>query len=957
MMNVVKPFHLSFNRQVLEHNNQFHFIASITSGIRLSSGEPLLESEFLKDAIENMGAKPLPDAGMPKPFAEYLVSGSYFSPTNEAVTGGEVMVKVGQQQKNLLVFGPRQWVGGLPSKPEPIKSLPIEYSFAYGGKELETNTDGIGYQDEILPNIEIPDQLVTSPKVQIEPAGFSVLDPACSQRRRYLGTYDDNYLQQFFPGYPVDFDWQFFLVAPKDQRIDGFYQGNENFEFHNMHPGNAAIKGQLPDFVSRCFLKHGLPDEHQQFTELKLNVDTLWFFPEIDLALVIWRGGMQVRDDEAEQISDILLAFESPTDPSRNLDYYEAALEKRIHSDDVLLNNFNTKDLIPDSIKCAMQIFQEDALSDDDKSAFSDNLDAKIASVNDLVNEKTDELVDSAKAGMDNMSEVEIEKSLELEKMLKNPAEVEKDADVEALNATLEKLLPGITSGDAKKIDLTKFSFDKIDKIMAAVKELMDKKNDDAMSAVNEATEQVKLQMDKGMEEITEGGMPENVDISETLKLMEQFDAEAEKLVAPLPRMNAKEMAEKLSEFNPDMTEAMQNLQTLKASGADNEVTQDLEKMINESLNNENQEMEEHLKLAEVAFRETYYMGAHHMEAGASPHVDSLEKVAERFILQVSQGKSVAGGDWACIDLSGRVLDNLDLSDCYLEQVDFTGASLRNANLAGAILPRAILSKADFTGANFEGANLGAVKANETNFSDSVIRSAKISNADFTRANFTRCLIEEVESLELILNQADFSEASLLSIKLIDLDIKAAKFNKADFSQAKVLQCSFHDVDFQQATMTGAVWADVIFEDVNFEDANLGKNCFVATEPEKSSLTRVNFSGACLDGVNMQNMNMPGSNLSKASMKGAIFSGACMVSSDLSDADARQAQFRKANMEHCNMTGINLMEGSLAKARLSGATLHDSNLYSVDFLRSVVGDTDLAGSLLENTLLQFWRPS
>ena len=57
-MNVYKPLHLGFNQQVLEHNRQFHFIASVTMGVSLSTGKPLLETSFLKDAIENMGAKP-----------------------------------------------------------------------------------------------------------------------------------------------------------------------------------------------------------------------------------------------------------------------------------------------------------------------------------------------------------------------------------------------------------------------------------------------------------------------------------------------------------------------------------------------------------------------------------------------------------------------------------------------------------------------------------------------------------------------------------------------------------------------------------------------------------------------------------------------------------------------------------------------------------------------------------
>jgi uncharacterized protein YjbI with pentapeptide repeats len=724
-----------------------------------------------------------------------------------------------------------------------------------------------------------------------------------------------------------------------------------------MHPHLPVIAGQLPGYLARCFVQKVEQDSTPKFSELPLNLDTLWFFPEVDLALLISRGGIEVTDDEAEQISNVLLALESPKDPERNLDYYQKALELRLNSDDVLLNNFNTMDLIPVGMKCAMQIFQENALSGEDKSVFAENMDAKVEAIEALVNEKTNELKKQGQTGIENMGEVPEGADINIEELLQKPAEANKDPDVEALNAKLELLLPGITAGDPKKIDLTKFSFDKIDEILAAVQALTDKKTDKAQQEAEKAREQLIQEIQKGLDESAQVAPEGGANSQQVMDILSELEKNKVTPEAPLPRLNARELTEKLTEINPDMTEAMQNLQALKEAGIDDENTRKLEKMIEESIGLQNDEIEQGLKQAEAAFRETYFMGAHQMRAGSSPHAVSVEQVAEQFLQAVSHGQSVAGGDWACIDLSNRVLDNLDLSQCLLEQVDLTGASLKNTNLSGAILVRSILNGADLSGANLKGANIGNVKAQGANFSDVNLTSAKLSKGDFTRAVFHRCHIEDAESLELTLDHADFSEASLPGLKLIDAIITGAKFIKSDMTNAMFLQCSLKDVDFQQAVMPNCVWADTVLDYINFDRADLTKNCFVATEPDKTNLSQVRFINACLNRVNFQGISMPGSDLSKASMDNAIFSGADLRQSDFSQAHAPQAQFRKANLQHSNLTGINLMEGSLAKARLSGATFSGANLYSVDFLRSVMGETDFSGCNLDNTLIQDWQPS
>jgi hypothetical protein len=195
---------------------------------------------------------------------------------------------------------------------------------------------------------------------------------------RFQPKYGSDYKEKYFPGYPPDFDWRYFLCAPKDQWIKGYFQGNEPFGIYNMHPDFPVIKGTLPGLYPFCFVKHTINASEPEFTELLLNLDTIWFFPGKMVALLTWRGGTEVADDEAEQISHLILGYEDRAYMPRTKDHYRHALERRIGSKDPLLNNFNTEDLIPPGHKCAMQLLQEMALSDTKKGEFGKNLDGNI---------------------------------------------------------------------------------------------------------------------------------------------------------------------------------------------------------------------------------------------------------------------------------------------------------------------------------------------------------------------------------------------------------------------------------------------------------------------------------------------------------------------------------------------------------------------------------------------------
>jgi len=959
MANIIKPFQLAGNQLVFEQNNEFYYVVTAILGIRLSTGKPLLEFDFFKEAFENMEDNPLPDMGMPKPQAEYIVSGSYYSPQHKDVTAGEVKVKVGDKEKQLFVFGVREWEMGVPTDAEPFSSMPLTYSNAYGGSEYASNPDGMGYLDSLLPHIENPDQLLTSNKQKSEPAGLTPLSPSLPQRMQFQGTYDDTYLEKYYPGYPENFDWRFFMTAAQDQWLDNYFIGNEKFELHNLHPEKPAISGKLPGNLTRCFIRQEI-DRKTQFEELKLNLDTVWFFPETDLALLMWRGGMKVTDDEAGSITDVLLAYESASDPLRTEEYYQAAMEKRLKSDDPLLNNFNTADLIPPGVMSAMEILQESIPANSGDSLFSDNLDAKVKAIQSMADEKVQEVNEQIEKSIeipDNISEKDqqaIKEQLDLKEMLKKTADTKTDAETEELNKKLEAILPGITSGDAKKLNLKEFSFDKIDELMAVIDKHMGVKEALALEEKEKASKAIEKMIAEEMKNMNQLPDEEKEKIEQLLK---GINAEDMPVMPPMTRINLEEMQESMSKISPLMTESLQQVEMMKTMGGDDEAIKNAEKMISDIMNKQQADMSNMLQTAEQDFKELYIVSAHSLPECSSPHKGDVSAVADKFIERVRKKQQVSNMDWACIDLSGKVLDGLDLSGAYLEQVDFSNASLKGCNFEGAILARANLNNADCTGANFNNANLGSVKAIKTNFTNVRLNGATLSNSDFTDSIFCSSDFEETQMLDIIIDGVDFSDCKMESTQFIGFDFKGTVFKGALLNNSVFLQCKIKGADYSNAIMQRCAWSDTSISGTIFHQADMTSNCFVATEGEPVELEGNGFKGSCLQMANFQGLSMANSDFSNADVQNVNFSNADLKQSNFSNTNAKQAMFRKATLTHSNFENANVIEGSMSKAHLSGASFKNANLYAVDFLRSTMGDTDFSGANLDNTIIRDWRPS
>jgi uncharacterized protein YjbI with pentapeptide repeats len=956
-MKIIYPLQITPQSIVLEQDNRFRLILSSTLAIGLNENKSILAIDSIKKTIESMGDKPAFDMGMPKPKAEFLVSGSYHSPGKQPVPAGEAKIKVGGKEKSLYVFGPRSWSGGIPTNPEPITSLPLGYNFAFGGSGFPDNPNGIGFKDGLLPQIESPNSLIDSPNAQTQAAGFAPLEPFCPKRARYMGTYDEQYMQKYFPGYPADMDWRAFMCSHEDQWRDDYYLGDESYELHNMHPEESLIKGKLPNLYSRAFIQYKADTDagnDNAIKEIPMNIDTIWFFPEAKIALLISRGGIEVSDDEASEISHTMQAYERRSDPERDLAYYQIALNRRLQGDDRLLDNLNTQDLIAVGDKCAMELLQDIAQADDTSNAFADNMDAKVAGVQEMV----DAEVDKAKGTFEKQladSAIPADQKPDLDALLK-PSE-QSNPEGEDLKRKMDEILPGINSGNPKDIKLKDFSFDKIDKLTALTTEFTNKKQDEAKALMKPELEKAKASMLEQLENNAEALTPDNSKlIQANIKQLDDM-IEDKTPDAPLPRVNAEEIIGEMNTMSPEISNQILTLQKMEAMGSDAETLKKMESQLQNLIKTENNELHEQIRSAETSFKEVYIMAAHAMTDGLHPHKVTVVERRSEFIRKRAGGEPLADCDWACIDLRGQQLDNIDLSGAYLEQVNFTGASLRNANFSGAILARAILDNCDLSGANLEGANVGGVHAHNANFTGADLTGAQLSNGDFTKANFSECQMEGLQPLEICVDEAIFAGAQMNGMLFLERHLQGSQFAGATMDKAIFIDSQFNDVSFENTHMHKSTFTDARIHKVNFDGADMTGSCFVATEEGKSAMTEVSFVEADLSKCNLQGMQMANAKMHKARLEYASLMDADLSGADLSSVQAKGATFRKTKLERSNLKNINAMEASMAKANLMGASFVGANLFAVDFLRSTIGDTDFTGANLDITLIEDWRPS
>ncbi len=356
-MKIIKPQCLSLLTRTYEFQRRFNLGVSVIAYIPLQDEPALLpEVALWKFAAEALGKDAALDICIPKSRAEFLVTGSAYTPEGKPLPACRTAASLGTQSKELYVFGDRFWNGATATDPVPFTEMPLDWAHAFGGPDYARNPLGRGFEPiqingqkvQPLPNLEHPNQLVTHPSQKPEPTCYGPIDQMWPQRAKKVGTYDDDWLKKDFPGYARDIEWSFFNLAAADQQQDTPFIGDEAYRFDNLHPSESVIEGRLPGVRGRSFINRKVGDT-EAFEEVPLQLTTCWFFPHAKRAILIYQGSTEVWTDDASDVVQIVIAAERQGQ-TREIDHYRTVLQQRLDKERGHLYALRDRDLTPEGM-------------------------------------------------------------------------------------------------------------------------------------------------------------------------------------------------------------------------------------------------------------------------------------------------------------------------------------------------------------------------------------------------------------------------------------------------------------------------------------------------------------------------------------------------------------------------------------------------------------------------------
>lgn len=925
-MRVFKPLQLSLLTKAFTWEKKHHLAVTVLMGFPFDdSKECMLEQDLWNMLPEQLGKDSMLDMGMPKPNGEVVMYGNFYAPNNQPIKAGHVQLKIGDIDKTLSVIGDRYWRTLLaPTEPEEFTQMPLNYEYAFGGADHALNPIGKGIADvdyfgemrQPLPNIENPNSLVTSPGQRPPPAGFAPLDIAWKKRTAKAGTYDEKWQKEYFPAPPPDLNWEIYNTTEEDQWISGFWQGNESFELSHVHKEKITLHGKLPNFSTRCVIAKDSGDQ-VNCTEVDMRAETVFLLPEVETGVMLFRGTIEVDEDDATDVDHILVAYEDLLQTPQASEYYEQALKNRLDEKQEFKFMMSTKDIIPTRETCGF-VQMLDSVEMNGQSALSENLDARVAEETEKAMAKVEEAKQEIKEKLVNAG---IDPT---EALAKFDAPTEQDPMMSEINAILEKLLPGITENDVSKIKLDEIDFSQFEKL----NEVIEKFKDEKIAEVKQQLLDIQNSLGDGEKE------------QQAKQKIQQSIEDIDKL-PELPRINEEET---ILQIQTQLDKVEKQKQYLQENGLP---TTELD-----NLNINIEEISQKLKEGVEGLKSGYLMGAHYIE-GRPPHKEPLDIIKYRFTKLLKKQENLVGRDFSGVDFSGMDLSNLDLSQCYLEYCNFSDCNLTDAKLGSAIATHANFTRANLSRTVLEKANLGDSNLSQAFISDIQAKELVLSKCVLKEAQFSQCVFDELNVLETNFHQAKFKECVLSELNIIEMDLTQSTFENCQMMQCNFLQSKLDKSVFKGSNISSSNFVECELSHCDFSHAQMSNVRFL----QESVLSHSKFTHAVMDNANLQGAVADHCDFEYTSFKNTIFDGANLQHTKFYHSVGLQARFEKADLLQSDFTSVNLMEGSLHKARLTNADLSNSNLYSVNLRDATIGDTHFKGANLDLTILEDWRPS
>jgi uncharacterized protein YjbI with pentapeptide repeats len=841
-MKVIKPSQLGVLARPYEIRGEFRLSVSILALIPLGDVRALLpEIALWPMAAEQLGDEPVLDAALPKARAEYLLAGRAYALGGSGTTVTASAMVAGRR-KMLRVFGDRYFKADWISEPKTFDSMPLDWAHAFGGKQFPKNPLGRGLEATLLgsetvtwlPNVERPETLIRGPMDRPEPGSFRAIDASWPERASKAGTYDATWLREDFPGFARDMDPSYFNLAPSDQQFDQTFAHDTPYELQNLHPTRTVIAGKLPSVRARCFINRD-PASFQAVEEVTARLNTVWFFPSVERAVLVFQGSVITRDDDASDVTHLMVAAEE-WDVGLPIEHYREVITGRC---DRKIGHLR---ILKDSELCALALTAADPAAAAEKAEMEGE---GLAQKRLLVKQRN-----------------EFEKwrgvvaSYGLDPDLHGPVAPpptppptleELPAFIEQMQAEAERQKEEARISGAKRDEENAALFAKLGLDYEVVRaELARKTVGPQIFSARGKIADIQAVVD----DFSRKGLPTEhiraiIEDPEQLRTWEEAERQSREAYRASAHMqdpaSPRDPAESVSLLGSLTADGAKRFAGLDLTGAD---------------------------LSKASLAGADFQGAF-MESTNLSGADLKGANLSGAVLAHAnlEGADLSGADLRGANLGSSRLDSANLTGCKLER-----AVLAKASLVQARFDRAELKQTDFGEATFDRTSFAGTIGSQTTFLKSAMKDLSFEGASFKGCNFIEVDLSAARFrdadlstsvfLHVIGSKADFTNAKLKNARFCEAPTFAgAVFSGADLSDANLRGVDLQGANFRGATLNGADLSQAKAANADFYRASAKNARFVKADLVDAKFVATNLMGASLAGAHLEGTDFTGSNL------------------------------------------------------------------------------------------------
>lgn len=819
---------------------------SVVSGWTLT-GAPLSAQDLWPRFMRAAGPGVVLDQGIPKSASEYLLLGDAYA--EEAVEHLAVSVETQGHHKVLHVVGDRVWREGVPTKPEPFTRMPLSWTHAFGGSGFADNPAGKGLvegdpEGVPLPNIEAPGHMIDRPGARPTPAGFGPFGIESPRRQRGLGTYDQRWLEEDFPGFARDIDWRVHNIAPEDQRFDAPFGPGQRFVLNQLVEGRPRVEVALPPVTARCFVY--ADEESIELEEVPLVLRTVWFVPGEDLLVLVSSGSRVVSSMLASELEGMLLGLDA-SDRLRPPEHFAEVLRGRLaHDAGGLAAMLDDGPLLPEGMEFPGFEERAEDLSLPERSGA---MESNLWEASRLRREEV--LREFEAAGFEGGEELFPELvapapsqeplGVQLESAMKE-AERERERAEESSRELRAKVRSELEAAglDANMLDAEPAGPPPI--LASARLAGLDQAVREARAAGQDAS-------------FFEGQLQDPAFHRELLE-REQMGREAYRISAHHSGGQPQTPQAHREALRRHVQAAVAARQSLAGQ---NLTASDLTE----------------LDLSGMDLRGAWLEGADLQKANLT-------------------GTRLDGAVLAKADLSEARLEGTSLVKANLGAARFVWTRIQNCDLSDAILAKADLRAAMFAASDLRRVDFGEARFEQTAFENSDLSGVTFFQMSLADVRMQGCSLEEANFVEVSLDRASFSGSRLTKAAFIGcrgegVDLRGARLDNARLASGTALvRSDLRGVVLSASTLRGCSFEGSSFEGADLRGADLSQATCAGARFGRADLRRVIATECDLRGASLVGANLMEAVLQEADLRGADLSGSNLFGADLSLVRADQ---------------------------------------------------------------------